>query len=148
MMKDLNAIEAYIQEEYRNLCNILSLTQVSLDVYIAKEGSTEITEFGTCIGNYTPAYSPQKLIMPLVDYFNMDQATTPTFPPEVWDRNHPYEWPIWRIELWHEVCHQVEDQIFNEWDAKIEQGEAWEKSMKYIADCFSITINELSNALS
>jgi hypothetical protein len=51
---------------------------------------------------------------------------------------HPVEWPAWRIELWHEVVHQVEDQILDEWSPGPKHGESWTDAIEYVADAFSV----------
>jgi hypothetical protein len=98
-----------IREEYGKLCNLLGMQEVTLDIYMCDEEAppSQKTPSGTALRNSHPGYSgDRKLIaLPQVDDLRVDQ---PEFPPVDWRKSN---WPVWRIELWHEVIHQLSDQI-------------------------------------
>ncbi|TYP94870.1 hypothetical protein LX73_0160 [Fodinibius salinus] len=124
-------------QEYQNLCNKLDLKPVPLDVYEYKEDSNEKTDLSTSKNNATAGYSPDKLILPLTGE-GTSSLREPSFPPKEWNKLHPMEWPVWRVELWHEVVHQVEDQILNKWSPLHNHGNSWSEAIRYVAKEFSV----------
>ena len=52
------------------------------------------------------------------------------FPPVSWDKMNP-GWPRWRLDLWHEVLHQVEHDIFDSWEGGEEHGESYMRAIQY-----------------
>ena len=106
---------AIIEAEYTRLCHVFGLREVPLDIYEADPDSEveERTPFGTDRRNTDPAYSGTKklLVLPILA---ADQPTTlPPFPPETWTK---LDWKSWQLELWHEVIHQISDEVFGAWD--------------------------------
>jgi len=137
-----------IQNEYYHLCKKLDLNPLPLDIYIVNLKSTENTQLGTSYNNATPLYTRKLLVLPV---FRGDLEVlydqTHTFPPMTWDKIHPVEWPIWRIELWHEICHQVEDQLIGEWKSGNSHGKSWQKAIEKMEKSFNIGSKELENLL-
>ena len=79
-----------------------------MDIYLINPKSKNKTQLDTPYANATPLYTPEKIILPLNDGdIDFQTPIAPQFPPANWNKLHNIEWPIWRIELWHEVCHQV-----------------------------------------
>lgn len=104
--------EKIIAAEYEALCGRLGLEPVVLDVYRIVGGSHAETDHGTKLGNAAAAYGRGKVAIPLDQG---DVVEPRVFPPADW-RRMSTEWPTWRIDLWHEVCHQVQDRALGLWD--------------------------------
>jgi len=114
--------DSVIRAEYQRLCNVLGLTPVPLDIYIYVSNpdtdAETATAFGTSLRNATPCYSGTKriIILPMCDGDEHPERLPP-FPPFTWLK-HDDAWPVWRIELWHEVVHQVSNDLLSSWNPK------------------------------
>ena len=120
MAKNLDIAERIIRAEYERLCNVAGLVPVPLDVYVcdAEAPPTEKTALGFPIANSDPCYSGSVRLMALPLCEGNEWPTTiPGFPPRGLDK-HSDEWPVWRIEIWHEVVHQVTNDICCKWNPK------------------------------
>ena len=102
---------------------------------------------------YLYLFTPPKLRFPFWEADLEDMAIqSPSFPPTTWDRYDPYQWPLWRRELWHEVCHQVEHCRFNSFDPRRNQlpGDhdwpEWNNAVAHMAAKFG-TATELLRAV-
>lgn len=135
-----------IRKEYQNLCEQLDLDPIPLDVYEYEAGSDEETELGTPKRNSAAGYSQEKLVLPLTDEA-MPSTRDPSFPPRTWKRMDPVEWPIWRIELWHEVVHQVEDQKLDNWSPGHEHDDSWSEAIGYVSDAFSVDKEKIEGVM-
>jgi len=84
----------------------------------------------------------------------------PGFPPEKIDK-HSLEWPTWRIELWHEVTHQISNDLFKTWEPKEPgrrlpnglksesgHGDGWFKGIKQFALKLNVDPEELDALLN
>jgi hypothetical protein len=148
MALTLEKARELIRSEYSNLCKALSLQQVDTDIYIVQPNSKQTTQFGTSLMNDTPQYGPGLLILPLMRAdLEACPEQSPAFPPTVWNKHHLYEWPVWRIELWHEVCHQVEDQVFHKLNSQNKHGETWRKAKSFLAKSFGVESEDLARIL-
>jgi hypothetical protein len=109
--------EAVIRAEYQRLCEAFGLSPVALDVYVCDDSSREKTALGLPVSNCDPLYSGTRGLMALPLSSTEDQwpTTLPPLPPTTLAK---HEWPVWRIELWHEVIHQVSNDIQKAWDPK------------------------------
>lgn len=120
MAGDFGTAETVIRAEYARLCNCLGLLPIPLDVYVSDPdaGQDVKTPLGSPLVNAEPCYSGTKrlMVLPLCDG-NDWPAQMPAFPPTDWSK-HASDWPIWRIELWHEVVHQVSNDVLRAWDPK------------------------------
>ena len=113
MAKNLDIAERIIRAEHERLCNVAGLVPVPLDVYVcdAEAPPTEKTALGLPIANSDPCYSGSVRLMALPLCEGNEWPTTISgFPPRGLDK-HSDEWPVWRIEIWHEVVHQVTNDI-------------------------------------
>jgi len=135
-----------VEKEYELLCKKLELAPIKLDIYRYNTNSNETTSLGTSILNATPLFTPDLIVLPQDQETDLSNHTL-NFPPANWCKFNELEWPQWRIELWHEVVHQVEYQIIEEWIAGVEQKDAWEKAIAYVADKFSVSSRDLSAIL-
>lgn len=101
-----------IDKEYDRLCVRLRLSHLPLDAYIYDvEAPPDVkTSQGTEVRNEMAGFSERGaiIILPMDDRDALARETT--FPPPTLDR-HDAEWPLWRIELWHEVIHQLSSQL-------------------------------------
>lgn len=101
--------QALVASEYTWLCDKLGLNPVAL-VFEPGEG---VDRYGGTPRSLVVTYSPGDLGA------IYDAARTPDGGPPSWsDRDRlGYDfWAEWRTTLWHEVCHQVQDQITNGWN--------------------------------
>lgn len=119
MSSAFDVAEAAIRVEYRRLCGIFGLSQIALDVYVCDESSTATTSLGFPLANCDPLYSGTKnqIALPLTSAMDQWPTVVPTFPPASLAKVAD-EWPVWRIELWHEVVHQVSNDICKAWNPK------------------------------
>lgn len=117
MADDFSLAERVVRAEYQRLCNYLGLVPVPLDVYVcnAEDSSGSTTSLGIHIANCDPLYSGTKRLMalPFTDASDQWPVALPAFPPHSWLK---HEWPVWRIELWHEVVHQVSNDLLAGWN--------------------------------
>jgi hypothetical protein len=110
--------ESVIRAEYQRLCNAMGLVPVPLDIYVSDDQAPpeSKTPLGSFLRNATPGYSGTKRIMVLPLCTGDDQPEElPSFPPPLWSK---HGWPAWRFELWHEVVHQVSNDLMGSWDPK------------------------------
>lgn len=119
MSSTFEVAEAVIRAEHERLCELFGLRPVPLDVYVCDDSSTETTSLGFPVASCDPLYSGTKNLMglPLTSAEDQWPRTVPSFPPATLAKFSD-EWPAWRIELWHEVVHQVSNDICNAWDPK------------------------------
>ncbi len=127
----LNQGKSSIEDDYSSVCSTLKLKPDLLDIYEYKIDSDNMTQHDTALRDTFAAYYPSKLTLPIADDGNASD-NIPIFPPTDWRRLNSYQWPPWRIDLWHEIVHQVEDQILNE------HGESWAEAISYVAEKFSV----------
>jgi len=117
---DLHIAATVIRGEYERLREKLGLQAVPLDIYQADENAAaeEATPLGSPLRNATPCYSGCKriMILPLCDGDDWPSHDL-DFPPAEWSK-YGVEWPMWRIELWHEFVHQVSDDVHRGWSPK------------------------------
>jgi len=144
----IDELRKVVEREYSRLCEVLKLDPIPLDVYLVDEDSKQFSELGISLKSPLAFYDKEKIILPRTDNeLNALQNYEPKFPPIVWDKAHPKEWPLWRVELWHEVCHQVENDIIRGWKGGVEGGDAWKDAVIYIAKCFKVTKEQVTAIL-
>ena len=150
MSLSLGQIQNIIHTEYAKLVACFGLSPIPCDVYEVNRGPGETTAHGTDTRNATPGYTPSHLVLPQ-DPENLVNctATQLPFPPKAWDP-HSDEWPVWRIELWHEVVHQYQHQILNNWNPQDgDEGHAkgWPDALDAVAKQFGISRERLGGVL-
>jgi len=119
------------KSDYEHLCHLFGLRPVPLDVFLPSRVLTNRTPLGTPVNNFTPLYDTQKVVLPIVVGASSKMVfDTLVFPPVSWDTMNP-EWPRWRLDLWHEVVHQVEKDIFDSWEGGEKHGESYMRAIKY-----------------
>lgn len=108
-----------IRTEYQRLRVLFGLTPVMLDVYVCDTTSSETTSLGSPVANCDPLYSGTRsqIVQPLTSAEDQWPSVLPLFPPTTFTKLSDV-WPAWRIELWHEVVHQVSHDICGAWDPK------------------------------
>lgn len=113
-----------------------------LDVYLSVEGSHDPSPGGlTLLGNETPGYGPKGMLLPQED----EEPSPLSFPPRDLRKMGP-EWPIWRIELRHEVCHQFQHLKLGRWNPRDGTGghsEGWPQTIAVVADAFGWPADDL-----
>lgn len=129
---ELADILAKAKADYEHLCRALELHPVPLDIYCPSKKSDEKTLLGTQIKNFTPGFNPKAIILPIVPgTINHTKEQAFPFPPSTWDSIRP-EWPRWRLDLWHETLHQIENDVLNSWDGSNEKhGESYMRAIDY-----------------
>lgn len=148
----LTELQALIGREYENLVSALGLNALPLDIYeVDENGAGRTTAHGTDVRNDTPGYSPALVVLPQLDGdLAAWTAIQPPFPPgSNWDR-HRDEWPTWRTDLWHEVVHQYQEQIVENWDPKDGSGghtKGWPDALDAVANKFQINRDQLLGVL-
>jgi hypothetical protein len=118
MASDFPRSEQIIRAEYQRLCNYLGLTPTPLEVYVCdvNASASDTTPLGISVSNCAALYSGTKRLMALPLAEADDWPTIlPDFPPPDLNK-HSENWPTWRIELWHEVVHQVSNDLLTAWD--------------------------------
>lgn len=161
MTTAFDAAESAIRAEYRRLCEAFGLSPVPLEIYVCDDESTETTPHGFPVANCDPLYSgTQKLMaVPLTSAEDQWPTVAPSFPPTEFAK-HSADWPVWRIELWHEVIHQVSNDITNTWDPKepprtrpngtrssTGHGAGWFAGIQHAAATFSVAAAHLDELL-
>lgn len=135
------------RNEYSLLCEIFSQKPIILDIYKYNENSDGMTLFETPLNNITPGYSKEKIILPLdPGELQSYYGELPPYPPKHWEKLY-LDWPNWRIELWHEFCHQIEDQTLELWKPGNDDPETYIKACFIISEHYSITPTVLYNLL-
>jgi hypothetical protein len=136
--EELADILANAKIDYEHLCPALGLQPVPLDVFCPSGKSEATTLMGTPIKNFTPGFSSKTVVLPIIPgTFSHVKGQGFSFPPSTWDLMHP-EWPRWRLDLWHETLHQVENDIFKTWDgSKKEHGRSYMQAIEYAASRLS-----------
>lgn len=151
-----------IRREYEKLCVLVGMDAVPLDLYTySPETPGRTTEHGTSFANGDPAYSGTlRLIVLPVDRDPERQLDDTGFPPTDFHKNGNC-WPSWRIELWHEVVHQVSDTVFGKWNPKEPgrvrpdgtlsergHGEGWYVGLEYLATKVEVEPEVLESLLN
>lgn len=145
MPVSLDKIRELLAVEYRNLVGALQLSELPLDVYeVPEDPSATKTAFGNSWMNATPGYTPSHIVLPMLtgDLANWS-AVAPQFPPTTLAR-HPHEWPVWRVELWHEVAHQYQHEVLRSWDPKDGKeghGPGWRETLAAMANHFGFRVD-------
>ncbi len=115
-LNELEAIRSIVNTDYDNLTGVFGIKRVPVDVYFPSDSSKDRTSLGTPESNFTPLYNGELIALPIVlDTQSNGIGTALQFPPAGWDTMRS-EWPRWRLDLWHEVLHQVEKDILGTWD--------------------------------
>jgi hypothetical protein len=141
-----NTLIADVQKDYDELCARLGIDGIPLDIYPFVLGGEEQSLLGTSTGNGTALYDGTKIVLPIFDNSLDEHTGSPDFPPAKWDPLTSV-WPVWRIELWHEVCHQVEDKLLGCWQPRVEGGPCWDQAVEYIAGRFDVEPHRLQDIL-
>jgi hypothetical protein len=150
--------EDIVRAEYRRLCALLGLPEVTLDVYEYLEGAppSQMTPLGTPLCRFDPGYSSTRKLLALPQVVDDLPDNLPEFPPTDWRK---LIWPPWRIELWHEVIHQLSDHLgvldiqepgrvrFDETQSSKGHGEGWRIAIQRAAERFGLPPDELDSLL-
>lgn len=148
----IQRLREIVTQEYATLCGRLDLRQLEWDIFIARPRSTELTALGTPLGHATASYFHRGRQYMIMSYFTEDLMALPVdalaFPPALWERaqrDHDTIWPDWRLSLWEETIHQLQDQRFN----AIEDGhgEGWLRAVAFAADRFGLDRDTLAICL-
>lgn len=107
---DESSFKELVQAEYGWLCDKLTLTRVPLEF----EKGEGLPRYGG---------TPRKIVITYTDGdLGVVYAATPTTShgPPSWNTmpgaGHEF-WDEWRTTLWHEVCHQLQDNL-GKWDPR------------------------------
>ena len=151
MSVSISQLQELIDIEYEHLVRRLHLVAIARDVYkVDDEGTGRKTLSGTDVRNATPGCKPRLVVLPQEPGDLREWSPTqPVFPPTNWDR-YTDEWPMWRIELWHEVVHQYQDQILGLLDAEdATKGhtKGWPQAIAAVAGFFGIDAPQLRGVL-
>ena len=150
--------KAAIQAEYERLRALLGLPALTLDIYEHNPESTDQTESGTPIASGDPAFSASQNIIRLPV---CPGDTLPTEKPQfpvAWSKRQS-EWDPWRIELWHEVIHQLSAHrgVYNSLEqgrtradgskSSIGRGDGWWTAIQAAANALKVVTAEDLDAL-
>lgn len=122
--------EQLVRDEYAWLCAKLGLAPVPVRFEHDDDLGTAPRYGGT----------PREIVIPVSSHdrsvISGAHVTQAGDPPE-WDphgRDGGYHyWAEWRTTIWHEVGHQVDDQVLKTWDPKDPHGASWTNSMTWMA---------------
>jgi hypothetical protein len=132
--REVESLRQIVNDDYEKLVTVLGLTPVPLDVYSYSASSDAKTRFGTSLTNCTPLYDLYKIVLPLHPSTVRDEGIADMqCPPACWNM-FSTAWPKWRIDLWHEVLHQVEDQIYDTWEGGEIHGPSYIRAIFYAAE--------------
>ena len=135
-----------IATEYGRLCQILGLKPVVLDVFRIIDGSSEATPAGSMTrGRADAAYGKGFVVIP-VDGLPIEVKA---FPPRDW-RRFGDEWPSWRVDVWHEVVHQVQEQqlgALDRGDGTKGHSRGWSEAVAAVASKFHVKPEVLTDVL-
>jgi len=99
-------------------------------------------------GNDDPLYRPGLLLIPIAGHDITDAPDDqPRFPPTSWAESAG-GWPWWRSTLWHEVCHQYQDQVLGRWnplDGYHGHRDGWDDAMVAVARAFDLQQTEFED---
>lgn len=154
---------AIIAEEYTKLCAKLGMEAVELDVYVwaPDAGPGDLSSAGTALSCANAMYhKPQRLvILPLGSSLDWPSAPPPHPPPTLCAVADGC-WPVWRIDLWHEVVHQFGDQVLSEWAplepgcrkangrmGNVGHGIAWNRAVDKVATLLNLDAGALDRLL-
>jgi hypothetical protein len=103
-----------IRADYADLLHTLGLADVPLDIYVVDDDSRERTEHGTERRNGTPGYNGRVVVLPVErgDLEVLGVLNRP-YPPTNFER---LRWHAWRVDLWHEITHQLQHQKLRMFD--------------------------------
>ena len=130
---EVERLRQIVNDDYEKLVAAFGLTPVPLDVYSYSESPDAKTRLGTPVANCTPLYDLYKIVLPLHPSTVRDEGIADMqYPLSCWDMFSP-AWPKWRMDLWHEVLHQVEDQIYDTWEGGEIHGPSYMRAIVYAA---------------
>ena len=130
---EVERLRQIVTDDYEKLVATFGLSSVLLDVYSYSELANARTPLGTAFTNCTPLYDLYKIVLPLHPSTIREEGIADMpFPPTCWDMFSP-TWPKWRMDLWHEVLHQVEDQIYDTWEGGEIHGPSYMRVIVYAA---------------
>jgi len=134
-MATITEIQQIIQDEYDRLCLSLDLKPMQLNIYGLKKGVTERE-------GYSGISKIIKLPQEYYDLINYPNQMNFNFPPKHWTKlKMDDEWPKWRCGLWHEVCHQIQDQKLGKWKPPTKDDDGHKIGWKDAADYFANRFN-------
>lgn len=88
-----------------------------------------------------PGYTRGVIAIPIEGHaVDSESSLADVSPPLVgesdWNREREEAWPQWRLELWHEVCHQYQDEVVGGWnkgDGSFGHTQGWEEAVDSVA---------------
>jgi hypothetical protein len=141
-------LEDAIRADYDALCRQFGLHAVPLDIYVVDEASSARTGHGTQLKNATPAYNGRLIIIPVEQGdLNVLYDLQNEYPPKLFE---VVAWQPWRVELWHEVAHQLQDQKLNKWNKNDDaDGHAlgWNEALDLLGSPFGVSGAKLKRFL-
>lgn len=145
----IDQLRLLIKIDYFKLCSHVKLESIDLDVHLYDSNSDTKSDYGLDVNVPWPAYSPEVIALPVAAgdievYANQG----PPFPPGEWNKLNSQNWPVWRIELWHEVVHQIEDQVLGIWKPGSDNDKTWRKAASKLAETFNVSANEIEKLLA
>lgn len=145
---DFNTLKLKLEEEYSRLCSRLGLNPVELLVYEVDETSNKEIFPGIPENNMVPVSNPTVVALPqLTTNFEEAESYPLEFPPENWNKYDPHVWPIYRIELYHEVCHLIESQILEVWQGGNDNPVNFAAACRIMASSLNAEASEVLNVL-
>lgn len=133
-------VEAAIRVDYEHLCGEFSLLPVTLDIYLVEEKSNATSLHNTLLKNETPAYNGRLMVIPINPAdLTVLYTLRSEYPPSTFDAG---VWQQWRIELWHEVAHQLQDQrlkLWNKHDGADGHKAGWMEALELLGSPFGVT---------
>jgi [ribosomal protein S5]-alanine N-acetyltransferase len=117
-MADLKDWQAVVNKEYLLLCDCLGLRAAEVDAGLTLRSNKACCGHQREEAGYVGASGnhPKGLIVIPIDAADLHKEPMPSFvsPPVTAKRKNKTNWPDWRVSLYHEVCHQVQEDILGE----------------------------------
>ena len=115
-MAELPQFQAAVQAEYSALCQCLGLSLAFLDVCVTNAVGAPCCGHQREEAGYRGACETHVAGVLVIPIDPPHLAALPTAPgvvfPAACAKRSPTVWPDWRVSLYHEVCHQVQDQVY------------------------------------
>jgi len=142
-MDPLQELKARIARDHAYLAQKLGL-RADIELIVYKVTYADLGEptvdCGHGITSEWPyaGYKPGVIAIPIEGHALEEASLANTAPPvHVWDGDRRGAWPEWRCDIWHEVCHQYQDERLGKWnkqDGNNGHRVGWRDAVHEVAD--------------
>jgi hypothetical protein len=154
-MDEMNVPTARIKRDHSYLATELGL-DVGIELIVYQVTQADVGDAPVTLGHGLTSEWPHsgykhRVISIAVNGHALEEASRADAPPplQVWDGDRYGAWPEWRCDLWHEVCHQYQDERLKRWnknDGNNGHRTGWREAVHAVADrvgCGRATFYEL-----